>query len=45
MVSLFAEDYSDMFFDECDELQNLDFARIIFRIALDEISAERMRHL
>ena len=42
VVSLFAEDYSDMFFDECDELQNLDFARIIFRIALDEISAERM---
>lgn len=42
VVSLFVDDYSDMFFDECDELQNLDFARIIFRIAFEEISAERM---
>ena len=42
VVSLFVDDYSDMFFDECDELQNLDFARIIFRIAFDEIAAERM---
>ena len=42
VVSLFADDYSDMFFDDCDELQNIDFARIIFRIAFDEIAAERM---
>lgn len=43
VVSLFVDDYSDMFFDDCDELQNIDFARLIFRIAFDEISANRMR--
>lgn len=42
VVSLFTDDYSDMFFDDCDELQNIDFARLIFRIAFEEISAERM---
>ena len=43
VVSLFADDYSDMFFDDCDELQNIDFARLIFRIAFDEIAADRIR--
>lgn len=42
VVSLFVDDYSDMFFDDCDELQNIDFARLIFRIAFEEISAGRM---
>lgn len=43
VVVLFADDYSDMFFDECDELQNIDLARLVFRIAMDEIADGRMR--
>lgn len=43
VVSLFTDDYSDMFFDDGDELQNIDIARIIFRTVLDEIAAGRIR--
>lgn len=42
VVALFADDYSDMFFDDCDELQNIDLARLVFRIAMDEIADGRM---
>lgn len=42
VVSLFTDDYSDMFFDDADELQNIDIARIIFRTAFDEIAADRV---
>lgn len=42
VVSLFTDDYSDMFFDDGDELQNIDISRIIFRTAFDEIAADRV---
>ncbi len=41
VVSLYVDDYSDMFFDEADELQNIEIARVIFHAAFSEIAGER----